>query len=75
MPVRQRLGLSQTEFAQRIDAPHIEELLRLLTIWDLPHHLGEVFYRVRGEEERLSLSIENLLQGLALEPATPSLSF
>jgi hypothetical protein len=53
----------------------LEELMRLLGAWELPHHLGQVYYRLPAEDERLSLSFENLLNALDTTPATPELQF
>jgi hypothetical protein len=53
----------------------LEELMRLLGAWELPHHLGQVYYRLPAEDERLSLSLENLLNALDSTPASPELQF
>lgn len=53
----------------------IEELQRLLGSLELPNHLGEVYYRLPSAEERLTLSVENLLNALDSEPAAPELEF
>ena len=51
----------------------LEELLRLLEAWETPHHLGQAYYRLPSPEEKLSLSLENLLNALDRTPAAPSL--
>jgi hypothetical protein len=51
----------------------LEELLRLLSVWELPNYMGVVYHRLSGVEERLSLSLENLLNALARPAATPEL--
>jgi len=51
----------------------LEELLRLLSAWELPNYLGVAYHRLPGGEEKLSLSLENLLNALARPPATPEL--
>lgn len=51
----------------------IEELLRLVDVWQLPHHLGQMFYRLPSEEEGLSLHSESLLLALDPEAASPEI--
>lgn len=51
----------------------LEELLRLLEAWETPHHLGQAYYRLPAPEEKLSLSLENLLNALDRTPAAPDL--
>ncbi len=51
----------------------IEELTRLVDVWQLPHHLGQVYYRLPSAEEKLSLTLENLLHALDSTPAAPEL--
>ena len=51
----------------------LEELFRLISAWELPNYLGVVYHRVPSAEEKLSLSLENLLNALAKTPATPDL--
>ncbi len=51
----------------------LEELLRLTDSWANPGYLGQVYYRLPSAEEHLSLSLENLLNALDPEPATPAL--
>ncbi len=51
----------------------LEELMRLLGAWDLPHHLGQVYYRLPAADEGLSLSLGNLLNALDPTPASPDL--
>ncbi len=53
----------------------LEELMRLLGAWELPNHLGQVYYRLPAPDERLSLSLENLLNALDTTPASPDLQF
>lgn len=57
----------------RLSSNHLEEFRRLVGAHDLPHHLGELFYRLPRADERLSLSLANLLAALGKEPATPRL--
>lgn len=54
---------------------HLEELLRLVGALHLEGHLGQVYYRLPRDGEDLSLSLDNLLDGLAAEPATPEITF
>lgn len=51
----------------------IEELTRLVDAWEMPNHLGQVFYRLPSSEEKLSLTLENLLNALDPTPASPEL--
>ncbi len=51
----------------------IEELTRLVDAWEFPRHLGQVYYRLPSSEERLSLTLENLLNALDPAPASPDL--
>ncbi len=51
----------------------LEELTRLVGVWEIPHHLGQVYYRLPSPQERLSLSLENLLNALDPSPASPDL--
>ncbi len=51
----------------------LEELGRLLGAWHTPNCLGRLYYRLAGDEERLSLSLGNLLNALDPNPATPDL--
>ncbi|MCP3963507.1 MAG: hypothetical protein GY719_37200 [bacterium] len=53
----------------------IEELTRLVDAWEVPNHLGQVYYRLPSEEEKLSLTLENLLNALDPSPASPELEF
>ncbi|MCG8461399.1 MAG: hypothetical protein MI919_34385 [Holophagales bacterium] len=53
----------------------LEELLRRVDLWDIPNHLGQVYFRVPSEDEGLSLHIESLLNALSDEPASPELGF
>ncbi|MEE8526644.1 MAG: hypothetical protein V3T72_22130 [Thermoanaerobaculia bacterium] len=53
----------------------LEELMRLLGAWELPNHLGQLYYRLPAADERLSLSLENLLNALDSTPASPELIF
>lgn len=53
----------------------LEELMRLLGAWELPNLLGQVYYRLPAAEERLSLSLGNLLNALDSTPASPELAF
>ncbi len=51
----------------------VEELTRLVDVWQIPHHLGQVYYRLPSPEEHLSLTLENLLNALDPTPASPQL--
>lgn len=51
----------------------LEELLRLLEVWELPNHLGQAYYRLPSRDEKLSLSLGNLLNALDRSPAEPDL--
>ncbi|MDA8019333.1 MAG: hypothetical protein MPN21_17975 [Thermoanaerobaculia bacterium] len=51
----------------------LEELHRLLSLWPTKHHLGQVYYRLPGPEEGLSLPVESLAGALDTSPATPEL--
>ncbi len=51
----------------------IEELSRLVDAWEIPNHLGQVYYRLPSAEERMSLTLENLLNALDPTPASPDL--
>lgn len=51
----------------------LEELLRLLEAWEVPNHLGQAYYRLPSSEEKLSISLENLLNALDRTPAAPDL--
>ena len=57
----------------RAASSDIEELQRLLAASELPNLLGTVYYRLPSAEEKLSLSLENLLNALDSDPATPQL--
>jgi hypothetical protein len=49
---------------------HIEEFERRVGALPLDHHLGELYYRLAAPEERMSLSLANLIDALALQVAT-----
>ena len=51
----------------------VEELTRLVDAWEIPNHLGQVYYRLPSSEEQLSLTLENLLNALDPQPASPDL--
>ncbi len=51
----------------------LEELTRLVDAWEVPNHLGQVYYRLPSAEEKLSLTLENLLNALDPTPASPAL--
>jgi len=53
----------------------IEELTRLVAAWENPNHHGQVYYRLPSSEEKLSLTLENLLNALDSRPASPDLQF
>ena len=51
----------------------LEELTRLVGAWELPHHLGQVYYRLPADEEGLSLPWATCLNALDPTPASPDL--
>ncbi len=53
---------------------HIEEFQRLRGAWNLENLLGQVYYRIPRPKEDLSLSLDNLIDGLDPTPASPRLS-
>lgn len=57
----------------RTATPFLEELRRRIGASESPNRLGEIFYRLRRENERLSLSIDNLADVLAPDAAAPVL--
>lgn len=57
----------------RTATPFLEEFRRRLGAWESPHRRGEVFFRLRRETERLSLSVDNLVAVLAPDAAAPAL--
>ena len=59
----------------RIATSDLEELLRLVEVWGLPHHLGQLFYRLPSEQEGLSLHSESLLLAFDPQPAAPDIQF
>ena len=65
----------QTVRMVRIATSDLEELLRLVEVWGLPHHLGQLFYRLPSEQEGLSLHSESLLLAFDPQPATPDIQF
>ncbi|MEM8960766.1 MAG: hypothetical protein AAGD38_04745 [Acidobacteriota bacterium] len=54
-------------------ASHVEELLRLGSAWSFEHHIGQVYFRAPRADETLSLTVDNLINGLDSAPATPDL--
>lgn len=57
----------------RSSTADLEALIRLLEDPTYGNRLGQLYYRVPAREERLSLTVNNLLHALAAEPATPAL--
>ena len=57
----------------RTATPFLEEFRRRVGAWESTHRLGDVFYRLRRESERLSLSVDNLAEVLAPDAAAPVL--
>jgi len=53
---------------------HLEEYMRLRGAWSLKNLLGQLYYRAPAPDERLSLTVGNLINGLASRPATPDLA-
>ncbi|MCP4657775.1 MAG: hypothetical protein GY856_20395 [bacterium] len=49
----------------------LEELLRVLAEGSFPNLLGQLYYRVPSPEERLSLTIDNIINALDPAPASP----
>lgn len=58
----------------RSATPFMEEFRRRVGAWESPNRLGEVFYRLPREGERLSLSVDNLVDVLAPDAAAPVLN-
>ncbi len=65
------LGRGDSVRVVRAASSDLEELFRLLGAWNIPNHLGQVYYRLPRSAERLSLSVDNLVNAIAPEPATP----
>jgi len=57
----------------RTATPYLEEFRRRLGAWESTRRLGDVLYRLRRDEERLSLSVDNLADVLAPDAAAPVL--
>ncbi len=57
----------------RTATPFMEEFRRRVGAWESPNRLGEVFYRLPRAGERLSLSVDNLIDVLAPDAAAPIL--
>lgn len=57
----------------RTATPYLEEFRRRLGAWESPHRLGDLYFRLRRDNEGLSLSVDNLADVLAPEPAAPAL--
>lgn len=57
----------------RTATPFLEEFRRRLGAWESTHRLGDVLYRLRRDDERLSLSVDNLADVLAPNAAAPVL--
>ncbi len=57
----------------RTATPLLEEFRRRVGAWDSSRRLGDVLYRLRREEERLSLSVDNLADVLAPDATQPVL--
>ncbi len=53
----------------------IDDLLELLASAGHAHRIGELFYRLPAPDERMSLTLENILNAIAAEPPTPDLEF
>lgn len=53
----------------------LDELLEMLAQSELPHLVGELYYRLPAPEERLSLTAENILNALDPKPVAPDLRF
>lgn len=53
----------------------LEGLDRILETLEMPNHLGQLYYRLPRDEERLSLSLDNLLDVFDDTPAEPDLLF
>lgn len=59
----------------RAASSDIEEMLRLLSLWQLPNHLGELYYKLPAENQPLSMHMDSLLSALDPEPSAPDLEF
>ncbi|MEO8277254.1 MAG: hypothetical protein ABI639_13655 [Thermoanaerobaculia bacterium] len=57
----------------RTATPLMEELLRRVGASESPLHIGELFFRLPQAGERLSLSVDNLVDVLSPAAATPQL--
>lgn len=68
-----KLGAGDSVRVVKTSTPFLEEFLRRVGAWNSPNRLGELFYRVRGAAERLSLDTASLEAALALEAAAPRL--
>jgi hypothetical protein len=58
----------------RTPTPVLEELQRLLGTWELPHRLGDLYYRLPDEGDRLSLTASSLAAAREPGAAEPSLA-
>lgn len=57
----------------RTATPFMEEFRRRVGAWESTKRRGEVFYRLPRENEKLSLSVDNLVEVLAPDAAAPKL--
>lgn len=57
----------------RTATPFLEEFRRRLGAWESARRLGDALYRLRRDDERLSLSVDNLADVLAPDAAAPAL--
>ncbi|MEO8195565.1 MAG: hypothetical protein ABI689_02460 [Thermoanaerobaculia bacterium] len=57
----------------RTATPFLEEFRRRLGAWESTHRLGDVLYRLRRDDERLSLSVDNFADVFAPDAAAPVL--
>jgi len=53
----------------------LEQLLALLARGDYRHLIGQLYYRLPAPEERMSLTVENVLNALDAGPQAPDLRF
>ncbi|MEO1369491.1 MAG: hypothetical protein AAFX50_20115, partial [Acidobacteriota bacterium] len=57
----------------RASSSDIEEMRRLLGLWQLPNHLGELYYKLPADNQPLSMHTDSLLSALDPEPSSPDL--
>lgn len=53
----------------------LDQLLAMLAEGDYRHLIGQLYYRLPAPEERMSLTVENILNALDTRPQAPELDF